>query len=360
MLEATLSGVPRYRMLDTLRSFGLDQLTAHQEHGAAMARFVEWARSFARWVDDTALTADEPLANRRLLTELGNLRAAWHYARSADDLDLMADLVISLDWSANLCDLTEISSWAVELAGHPKLFDHERAASVLGAAAIASWKSLGDLDGARSLAERGVSAASEQDPLSRQRCLSALADVRLFEGRLDEAVELYLRMGKTRRHGTRLRMRVQRWRQVTRDVSLKPASSIAMQRAQRAPACSPSTTMSRARSRTSIALWSAAELHYQEALRLSELSGAAFVHALATVGFVSVHAASGDSQAALRGYGELIEYWERIGAWTQQWTTLRNLADLLDQLEDHDCASMLRTRRRRGTRSRQHCSRLRS
>ena len=71
MLEATLSEVPRYRMLDTLRSFGLDQLTAHQEHEAAMARFVEWARSFARWVDDTALTADEPLANRRLLAELG-------------------------------------------------------------------------------------------------------------------------------------------------------------------------------------------------------------------------------------------------------------------------------------------------
>ena len=100
--------------------------------------------------------------------------------------------------------------------------------------------------------------------------------------------------------------------------------------------------MSRARSTTSIAAWTAAELHYREALRLSELSGAAFFHALTKVGLVSVHAASGDTQAALRGYGELIDYWERTGGWTQQWTTLRNLADLLDQLEDHDCAAMLR------------------
>ena len=57
---------------------------------------------------------------------------------------------------------------------------------------------------------------------------------------------------------------------------------------------------------------------------------------------MSVQAASGDIRAALGGYGELIDYWERTGAWTQQWTTLRNLADLLDQLDDHDCASLLR------------------
>ena len=63
---------------------------------------------------------------------------------------------------------------------------------------------------------------------------------------------------------------------------------------------------------------------------------------IAAVGLVSVQAASGDIDAALRGHADLIDYWERTGAWTQQWTTLRNLADLLDQLEDHDCASLLR------------------
>ena len=54
------------------------------------------------------------------------------------------------------------------------------------------------------------------------------------------------------------------------------------------------------------------------------------------------NAAAGDFQAALRGCRELVDYWERTGAWTQQWTTLRNLADLLDRLDDHDAASLLR------------------
>src|SRR4029453_12814883 len=38
----------------------------------------------------------------------------------------------------------------------------------------------------------------------------------------------------------------------------------------------------------------------------------------------------------------LIDHWQRIGAWTQQWTTLRNAADLFDQLGDHELASFLR------------------
>ena len=53
-------------------------------------------------------------------------------------------------------------------------------------------------------------------------------------------------------------------------------------------------------------------------------------------------AAGGQTETALRGYWELIDYWERTGGWTQQWTTLRNVADLLDRLDDHDTASLLR------------------
>ena len=44
-----------------------------------------------------------------------------------------------------------------------------------------------------------------------------------------------------------------------------------------------------------------------------------------------------------RGYRRPHRPLGRIGAWTQQWTTLRNAADLFDQLGDHDLASFLRT-----------------
>ena len=64
------------------------------------------------------------------------------------------------------------------------------------------------------------------------------------------------------------------------------------------------------------------------------------------------------STPRLRGHADLIDYWERTGAWTQQWTTLRNLADLLDQLEDHDCASLLRRAADEAPEAREHGGRL--
>jgi len=60
------------------------------------------------------------------------------------------------------------------------------------------------------------------------------------------------------------------------------------------------------------------------------------------VGLVTAHAFAGEVEQALSGYAELIEYWERTGAWLQQWTTLRNLAELLERLEDRETATVLR------------------
>ena len=85
-----------------------------------------------------------------------------------------------------------------------------------------------------------------------------------------------------------------------------------------------------------------AQDHYRHALHLSRISGATFIHNVAAVGLVSVQAAAGEVPTALNGYRELIDHWERTGGWIQQWTTLRNLADLLDLLEDRSAAAFLR------------------
>lgn len=41
-------------------------------------------------------------------------------------------------------------------------------------------------------------------------------------------------------------------------------------------------------------------------------------------------------------WASLIDYWERAGCWLQQWTTLRNLADVLDDLGISEPARQLR------------------
>ena len=60
MVDATLGDVARYRMLDTIRSFAHDRLTAAGEDDAASERFVQWALHIATWFEQTIDTDDEP------------------------------------------------------------------------------------------------------------------------------------------------------------------------------------------------------------------------------------------------------------------------------------------------------------
>jgi hypothetical protein len=59
------------------------------------------------------------------------------------------------------------------------------------------------------------------------------------------------------------------------------------------------------------------------------------------VGLLTVRTAAGRVPDALRGYRDVIDYWARAGNWTQQWTTLRNLARLLRELGDDEPAALL-------------------
>lgn len=85
----------------------------------------------------------------------------------------------------------------------------------------------------------------------------------------------------------------------------------------------------------------AAEPHYVRAVDLARTCGATFLVGVATVGLLAVHSRAGRVHDALRGFREVIDYFARTGNWTHQWTTLRNLADLLRRLGDHEPAALL-------------------
>ena len=52
-------------------------------------------------------------------------------------------------------------------------------------------------------------------------------------------------------------------------------------------------------------------------------------------------AAIGEEDRALISYERAIRYWQGTGNWTQQWTTLRNLAVLLERRGDGETAAVL-------------------
>jgi predicted ATPase len=344
MLVATFDDVPRYRMLDMLRAYGIDRLTAANELEAATERLTRWAVRFAVWIEKTIATDEEPLAAARLRAELGNLRAVWSTARSSGNLDTAATLVVSLWWATMWRDLAEVKNWATELAADPRVVGHASGPSVF-AAASETAQQRGRLDEAELLARRGLELAGDHDPTGLRRCRVELANIDLYRGRFTEARDEYLRLvdvasGEPFDSGVRH----------TAAMSATYAGDFddARRLNERVPGRAASPSMLgfshyiAAEIDKMAGAWDSAEQHYHHAIALTGTVGATRVQGVASVGLVALQAASGQVQQALAGYRELVDHWERTGAWTQQWTTLRNAADLFDQLGDHDVASFLR------------------
>ena len=340
MLVATFADVPRYRMLDTLRAYGLDRLAATNELDSATERLLRWAVRLVGWIEGAVKTEDEPSAAACLRAEVGNLRAAWHTARSTDNVDVAAALVSSLWWPLSWRDLSECWNWAPELAADPRILDHPSATCVMAAASQA-MTARGQLEAGEAFARRGLELAGDRDSEGRRRCCIELADVDLYQGRLAEGIARYVSLA------------VPGWEAVTLDsAAMCAAYSGNLEDARRfndrARATTTSPSMRAFNHYVTAEIdnvagdWPSALHHYHECIALAGTADTAIIQGIASVGLVAVQAASGQVREALAGYRDLIDHWQRIGAWTQQWTTLRNAADLFDQLGDHELASFLR------------------
>ncbi|MCO1660360.1 BTAD domain-containing putative transcriptional regulator [Pseudonocardia humida] len=335
------TGGTRYRMLETLRAYGNDRLGAEGEQDAAAARLIRWAVELTAWFAAEVLTEREPEADAVLRREPANLREAWRLARGRGALDEAAAMVASLMDAVAYRDLVEFRGWARELAvefADARLAAHPRAAAVLGVAAEAAYQS-GDYAGAERLARAGLALAT--DETARSYCLLPLSVAALARGAHAEAAGHALEAA-----------------------GLGPRTSESYGVAALATAYAGDLDRARALNERALATatspmlcsWTAyvageidnlggrhelAEAHYREALGLARRSGATFLVGVATVGLLSVLAAAGRTDDALRGYRDVVEYFARTGNWTHLWATLRDLAGLLDGLGDDAAAVLL-------------------
>jgi tetratricopeptide (TPR) repeat protein len=338
MIEPHFDGGTRYRILQTLRAFGLDRLAAAGEEEAAAARMLRWAVELAAWLEVTMTTEREPEADATLRRELPNLRAAWRLARSRGSIDDAAAIITALYDAVAYRDLVELRDWAEELADDPALATHPRASAVLGTAAEAAYHR-GDYPRADRLARAGLERASND--AGSWHCLSALSVADLARGAHAEVVE----------HSVAAAALATRPRDHLGIAALATAYAGDLEQARRlndrglAGAASPS-----------IRSWGAyvageieslagcselAEQQYLRAIELARSSGATFLVGVATVGLLAVRANAGRVDDALRGYREVIDYFARTGNWTHLWVTLRNLATLLRRLGDRESAALI-------------------
>ncbi len=352
MVDAVITpGAPaRYRMLETLRAFGLDQLAATGEHAAAAARLVRRAVALAEDLSAAFLTADEPRADARLRRETGTLRAAWRLVRdpATRDDDAAAAIVSGLIDAVFQRDLVEVRGWARELGDDPAVLRHPRAAAVLGTAAYAAYAD-GDHDAAERLARAGLAAGGDGGDSGDSGdggdggdgvlfCRHALAVALLARGDHDGCVRVCLDGPDSVRH------------------DLHGIAALATAYAGRPDEARVLHARSPVGPAPSLRAWDAyyrgeiesvagrsavAEEHYERAIALGRSAGATFVVGVATVGLLSVRRAAGRVHEALAGYREVVDDFARTGNWTHLWATLRDLADLLRELGDDGTAAVL-------------------
>jgi tetratricopeptide (TPR) repeat protein len=210
------------------------------------------------------------------------------------------------------------------------------------AAAAHAAVSLGQLDQAEQFATGAMALVADHDDTVVQKCGFTRGIICLLRGRLDQARRELV----TAAHG-------EYWRSVaTSTAALCAAYSGDLHEANRlnasidgiaaAPSARAYWHYVTAEIDALAGSWDTAEEHYRQAIELTLPVNAAFVHGVASVGLVVLYAARGQVRQALLGYSDLVDHWERTGGWPQQWTTLRNAADLFDQLGDHQLASTLR------------------
>jgi predicted ATPase/DNA-binding SARP family transcriptional activator len=338
MLGAHFEGGTRYRMLETLRAYGLDRLRAAGEERAATERMLGWAAELSTWTGQVLASDNEPEADAMLRRELPNLRAAWRLARDRGSLDVATAMVAGLFEAVAYRDLVEIRDWAKELAEDPALAAHPRAISVLGVAAEAAYHS-GDYLRAEQLTRSGLELAP--GAADSWLCLLPLSVVELARGVYAEVVEHCLAavaLCGAGREAYGIAALATAYggdpdgARELNDRGLAAAVSPSM-RAWGAYVTGEIETCAGHRER--------AEPHYVRSVELAQLSGATFLVGVASVGLLAARAEAGRVGEALRGYGEVVDYFAKTGNWTHLWVTLRNLADLLRRIGDAEAAAVI-------------------
>jgi predicted ATPase/DNA-binding SARP family transcriptional activator len=338
MIEVTFVGGTRYRMLETLRAYGLDQLAAAGERDDADERLLRWAVELVNWIDATMNSADEPDADRVLRREIGNLRAAWRLGRARGSWDALSRLTVALWTAVAFRNLIEIRGWVEELADEPAPAGHPRAAAVLGVAAECAYQR-GDLELAQQRAHAGVELAG---PGGCWQCHAVLAVVALARGHFEVARRESIAVTRTHDGPAEDMVVAALATAYAGDLSRARELNRAVLAAARSPSGRSWAHYVEAEIDSLDGRVSDAEANYRHAIELAQWSGATFLVGVAAVGLQSVRVAAGRITEALVGYRRVVDYFAATGNWTHLWTTLRNLADLLDRLDDPAPASLLR------------------
>jgi predicted ATPase/class 3 adenylate cyclase len=175
----------RYRLFETLRQYGEERLEGdtsrfrdhHLEHYLAVAE-----AAHRLWMSPRQREGDAAFDR-----EWDNMRAAWVWAMTTEDVDAADALIVRTGPYANFRNRHEHGDWATRTLG---LETAERHPSPTTYGEATFWAFVaGDLDRAVAVAERGIRAGSGPEDVTTTWCWVWLAFAHLASGRRTDAEE---------------------------------------------------------------------------------------------------------------------------------------------------------------------------
>ena len=337
-----------YSLLETLREYGALRLQArpyapavqraHAVHYTALATATYGHLGGALQLPDLV----------QLDRAMNELRKAYQWCL-AHDLALATELVGSLNILVEQKMPTEVLSWADDLLARLgddlALAPHPARVYAIAAAAARFG---GDLDRAEELCASGH-ALAQGDPYCQSYLRFSSADVALFRGdleQIEQLAEAETLAARASDHGA-MEALIETCRLFAvlyrGDPVAAAAGALRLQVA--AEREGRLYTVAWAMYIRGEALVDSApgeaEPLLSEALGRARQSDDHLLEGVALVSLASLRARHGDPEAALRLFGDVVRYWRDRDDWTHQWTSLRNVLDLLVRLGRNEEAVVL-------------------
>jgi predicted ATPase/DNA-binding SARP family transcriptional activator len=346
MVQLVDEDVPRYRVLETLREFGDDQLS-NAERCELQHQHARWYLAVATRGAEALTGADEAAAVAILDREFDNLRAAQQWSIEQADVDLALRLVASLREYAFRRMRAEIMAWAdaaVQLAGAG---DHERFPVVVATAAYACFVR-GDLEGAIAMGERARAAAVRLGIDGSGLAERALANAWFYRGDVPRACDWMDRMIESAQSGSAARLAHALYMRSVAYTSVGDKArgaefaddALAAAAASHSPTAHAQALYARGlASEASNADAATADL--ARAAAVASDAGNRWIQAFALTEVLWLEARRGHPREALARYADVIDLWYRGGDWANQWLSLRHVFGILVELRAYLGAATL-------------------
>jgi predicted ATPase len=337
----------RYSVLETLRAYGRDRLRDNDLDSWYAIRHAVYFTALAERAAAGAQGPHEKAWVERMLPDYDNLRVAFEHLMAVSDVDGALRLVTSLPEFVHLRIGYESSGWAervVEVADS----DHPLYVSAVGFAARGAWNR-GDFVAAEALATLAQGRVPGRGNGRVAYPGDVLADVSLYRGDAASALAHYDgEVARARRDDDPIRLV---WTlfyvSICHAAMRRPEDGIdaAEESLRVAEETENPTALSMARYALGLVLKKSdpdrALALFDDAANLAASVQNFWWHGIALMEAAATRAVHGDPAIAARALMEVLEHWDRVGDWSQQWLNLRYVARFLARVGARDDAGAL-------------------